>query len=263
MFWTAKIQKNLLILIGIISLAYVIIFLLAPKDIADYMITDTEYWRETENRLLLKTAYEYNTREDIKDFPKTLGEWDSLDFRYPDYVYTKLNADMLMSRAYTREKDVIWMDIINSKVGESFHKQKICVEGAGWNVDNESIAEFRIASNPNPFTKLYSNRLDISKGGKRQVMVYWFMFKKFGRGDSVAMIRLSSPVISNETSAFNSIKGFIEDELFNAMYEGAMAEKTTVVEFIIAKYGKIGVFAVILIVSVPLCMVYIGIRRKD
>lgn len=264
MFRTAKIQKNILILIGILALSYVLIFLLAPKDIANYSVADTEYWRETGNRLLLKTAYEYNRKEDILAFPKNLGDWKSYDFRYPDAVYTKLNADILMSRAYTSGYgNLVWMDIINSKVGESFHKQRICVEGAGWIVDNESIAEFRIAIPPNPFTKLYANRLDISKGDKKQVMVYWFMFRKFGGNDAVTMIRLSAPVTYNETTTFNSIKNFVEGQLFNAMYERAEPENITVAEYIIREYGKAGMFAIILSILVPIGLVFMGMKRKS
>lgn len=251
-------------MIGIISLSYVLIFLLAPKDIADYTVADTEYWRETDNRLLLKTAYEYNNKEDIRDFPKNLGDWKSYDFKYPDAVYTKLNADILMSRAYTSGYgNLVWMDIINSKVGESFHKQRICVEGAGWTVDNESTAEFRIADFPNPFTRLYANRLDISKGEKKQTMVYWFMFEKFGSSDAVTMIRLSAPVVYNETATFDSIRSFVEDELFNAMYERAEPENITVAGYMIREYGKIGMLALALGILVPLGLVFVGIRRKN
>ena len=264
MFRTAEIQKNLLILIGIISISYVIIFLVAPKDITDYTVSDTDYWHETGNRLMLKTAYEYNNKKDIQSFPKTIGEWKSYDFKYPDYTYKLLKADIMMSRAYeTGNGDLIWMDIINSKVGESFHKQNICVEGAGWTIDKESIAEFTIAARPNPFTKLYANRLDISKGNERQVLIYWFLFKKFGSNDAVTMIRLSSPVIQNETETFDSIKSFVEDNLFHAMYESSAPDTVTVGEDIISKYGNIGMFAITLSVLVPVCLVFVGIRRKN
>ena len=74
-------------MIGIISLSYILIFLLSPNDITDYTVTDTEYWRETGNRLLTKTAYEYNNVEDVKSFPKTLGDWKSFDYRYKDGIY--------------------------------------------------------------------------------------------------------------------------------------------------------------------------------
>ncbi len=268
MFRTAEIQKNILILIGFIFLAYVVIFLLAPKDIADYTIADTEYWRETGNRLMLKTAYNYNTKENVQSFPKTLGDWNGMNFKKREGVYEKLNADVLLSRAYTKEdgeREIIWMDIIHSKVGESFHKQKICVEGMGWKVDNDSIVEFSIAGGSNFYTKLYANKLDISKKDHKQVMVYWFMFKKFGlnSSDAVTMIRISAPVLNNQTSTatFSSIKGFVEDQLFNAMYESALQENPTVAEYLVSRYGKLGMFAIMLIVSVPIGIVIVGIRQ--
>ncbi len=231
---------------------------------ADYTVADTEYWRETGNRLLLKTAYEYNTKEDIQAFPNSIGDWKSYDFKYPDAVYDKLNADILMSRAYSNESGgLVWMDIINSKVGESFHKQKICVEAGGWNVDNESVAEFRIADAPNPFTKLYANRLDISKGDRKQVMVYWFMFKKFGSNDAVTMIRISSPVSHNVNDTFSSIKSFVESNLFDVMYERAEPENITFAEYMIEKYGKTGMVAETLGILIPIGILFVGIRRKN
>lgn len=241
-----------------------VILLLSPKDMADYTVADTEYWRETGNRLLLKTAYEYNSKEDIQAFPITIGDWKSYDFKYPDAVYDKLNAEILMSRAYSTEHSgLVWMDIINSKVGESFHKQKICVEGAGWNVDNESVAEFDIADAPNPFTKLYANRLDISKGEKKQVMVYWFMFKKFGSDDSVTMIRISSPVAYTANDTFISIKSFVEYNLFDAMYKRAEPENITFAEYMIEKYGKTGMLAETLGILIPIGILFEGMRRKN
>lgn len=264
MFRTAEIQKNILILTGILSISYIIIFLLAPEDIANYTIADTEYWRETKNRQILKSAYEYNNKEDIQKFPETLGEWKSYDFRYPDEVYTKLNADILLSRAYTSgHGKLLWIDFINSKVGESFHNQRICVEGAGWVVDNESITEFTIEDQSKPFKRLYANRLDISKGDKKQVMVYWFMFKKFGSDNGVTMIRLSSPVIQNRTSTFDSMKSFVEGQLFGAMYERKEKDTITVGENMVRKYGKTGMIAIAMSILVPGSLIFIGIRKKN
>ena len=252
-----------MILIGILSLSYMIIFLVAPNDITDSTITDTDYWHETRNRLLLKTAYEYNNKEDIQSFPKTIGEWNSYDFRYPNSTYQLLNADIIISRAYTKDNgDFVWMDIINSKVGASFHRQRICVEGAGWTVDNESFAEFTIAT-PNPFTKLYANRLDIHKGDEKQVLVYWFMFKKFGSSDAVTMIRLTAPVANNETATFDTIKSFVEDNLFYAMYQRSEADTGTVAEYLISRYGKLGILAITLCILVPTGLVFLGVRRKN
>lgn len=242
------------------------IFLLSSKDITDYTIVDTEYWRETSSRLLTKTAYEYNNIDNIKSFPKTLGDWNSFDFRYQDSVYKILNADILLSRAYTKgDGNPIWMDIINSKTGESFHKQKICIIGAGWTVDNESIAEFEIADPPNPFTKLYANRLDVSKGDKKQIMIYWFMFKKFGSKDAVTMIRISIPVNNNETmdATFDRMKSFVEGQLFDAMYEKSGTESITTAEYIRKQYGNKGLFAMVVMLLIPIGIVITGIRKRE
>lgn len=264
------IQKNILILIGVLSLSYILIFLLSPKDITDYTVADTEYWRETNNRLLLKTVYDYSSNESVRSFPKNLSDWKSFDFRYKDAVYAKLNADILLSRAYTKGKgSLVWMDIINSKTGESFHKQKICVEGAGWTIDRESIAEFKVAEPPNPFTKLYANRLDISKVDKKtgkerkQVMTYWFMFKKFGSNDSVTMIRLSAPVKNSTEETFDMIKDFVEGQLFDAMYKRVDKESITTAESIVDKYGNKGIFATVMVALIPIGLIAAGIRKKD
>jgi hypothetical protein len=263
-FWTVAIQKNLLILIGIISFSYVLIFLLAPKDIADYTVADTSYLYESKNRLLIRTAYEYSNKEDIKSFPLNLGNWNGSDFRYSDEVYASLKADIFLSRAYTSGGDIIWVDMINSKVGESFHSPELCLEGS-WTINNKSIVEFIIADPPNPFTKLYAYRLDIINDhnmNKKQVMVYWFMFKRFGQNDAVTMIRLSSPVSENYNTTFESIKGFVEMELFDAMYERAKPENITSAEYIIREYGKTGMVALALVLLAPISLVFIGIRRK-
>lgn len=259
----SSIQKDLIILIGILSLSFVVILLMAPKNITDLSIADTEYWRETEKRVMLKSAYDFTNKENIQPFPKTMGDWSGYDIIFPDAIYKDLNADIILTRAYNSNDGLIWMDIITSKVGESFHEQRICVEGAGWTVNNESIAEFRIASMSNPYTKLYANRLEVSKGNNKQVIIYWFMFKKFGSSDAVTMIRLSSPVKYNETATFNTMKGFIEKQLFETMYERSLPDNKTVAEDIMKSYGKTGLLAIALAVLIPLGIMFIGVRRKN
>lgn len=258
------VQRNVLILLGILSLSYIAIFLLSPRDVTDYTVADTEYWRETGNSILIKSTYDYNDKDNVASFPKNLGEWKGFDYRYPDFVYTKLNADILMSRTYKKDnKSLIWMDIINGKTGESFHKQKICVKGAGWNVDNDSITEFDIEESPGIFTKLHANRLDISKGNKRQIMVYWFLFKKIGYNNSVTMIRLSSPVRRNDSDATtNDMRNFIEDQLFGNMYKNAKNKDITTVEYLVHKYGNGGKIAISFAILISISFIFIGVRKN-
>jgi hypothetical protein len=93
-------------------------------------------------------------------------------------------------------------------------------------------------------------------------MVYWFMFKRFGGNNAVTMIRLSSPVPKNYDATFESIKGFVENELFDAMYERAKPENITTAEYIIKKYGRTGMVAMALVLIAPIILVFIGIKRN-
>ena len=264
MFRTAAVQKNLLIMIGILLLSYVSVLLLSQEDITDYTVADTEYWRESVNRLMLKTSYDYNNEEEVKAFPKTIGEWKGSDYRYPDGIYKLLKAKVLLSRTYTNnDGNLVWMDIINSKVGESFHKQRICVEGAGWKINKESIAEFKIGESTNLFAKLRANRLDYSKKDQKQIMIYWFMFEKLGAKDSVAMIRITSPVTTNETDTYNLITGFVEDNLFRTMYDQVGQENSTVAENIMNTYGNLGKVAIAMGILIPIGIIFAGIRIKN
>jgi hypothetical protein len=234
-FRIAEIQKNVLTLFGIILLAGVLIYLLAPSGIADYTVVGTSYWHETKDRLLLKTAYNYNNIEEIKNFPTSLGDWRGYDFRYSASVYEMLNASIILSRSYSSQGDLIWMDIINSKKGESFHDPKICY-GGSWNIVNELDIE---------------NKKNLNE---RQVVLYWFMFKRFS-DEGVTMIRLSAPVRDNPEATFAVMKGFLEDELFATMYESE-AEEVTVSERLIEERGIFGIIAILILLLVPICLIF-------
>lgn len=257
---TATVQENLLKASGILLLALVIIFLLAPSDIAEYTIVDTAYWGRTNASLLVKTAYDYNNQSDILRFPKQLGSWKGHDFRYPESIYESLQADVLLSRAYWNGGDMLWMDIINSKIAKSFHNPKVCY-GSQFNITNESVVEYNVAGNRRylALSKMYSNGLELQ--GKRnpndkQVVFYWYMYKIFGREHGCTMIRLSAPVKNSTEETFNVMKGFVEEQLFSEMYEKGMQETKTVAEDMIAKQGALGGFAIVLLLFVPFGLIF-------
>lgn len=93
-------------------------------------------------------------------------------------------------------------------------------------------------------------------------MVYWFMFKKFGAKDAVSMVRISTPVIYNETEAFSTIKKFVENELFKEMYKQSGPETITMAEDIIDEYGNTGIVAMGLSLLIPLGFVFTGLYRN-
>ena len=102
-----------------------------------------------------------------------------------------------------------------------------------------------------------ANRLDITNKkdpNERQVVLYWFMFKRFS-DEGVTMIRLSAPVRDNPDATFAMMKGFLEDELFAAMYE-AEAEEVTVAERLIEEHGIFGIIAMLILLLVPICLIF-------
>jgi len=244
--------------VGLIALAYVLIALLAPQDIADYTAIDTSYWRETDNRLLIKTSYEYNNITEVESFPESLGGWKGYDFSYSERVYETLEADILLSRAYTKDRTLIWMDIINSKYGKSFHDPKACY-GGKWNILNESVEELHVTGNKSylTFSRMHVNKLELGNKenpDNKQVVLYWFMFKRFNDEQGVTMIRLSAPVRAGTNETFDVMKEFVERELFDTMYEGEVSEKT-VGGNLIDRYGGLGIILIALLIGAPVTLI--------
>jgi hypothetical protein len=254
-FWTASIQKDPIALAGIILMAHILVFLLSPTNIMDFTVVDSEYWRESGNGQIVKSGYNYNDKESIEQFPMQLGEWTGYNYYYPDGVDT-LNAEIVLSRSYARGDDLVLMDIVHSKMSESFHKQQICVEGQGWTIVNESKELIEVNSTRhNPYITIYVNKLDIEKNGTRQVMMYWFMFKKFRSSNAVTMIRLLAPVEHDYQQTSIMMGDFIMNQLFLAMYEN-VGITPTIGETIIYGNKKAEHVSLFLALLTPLILIF-------
>ena len=151
------VKSIFLIIMGIIWMSFVLIFLLAPKDIAEYTVVDVAF-HKTEYRLIGKTVYNFNNISDIERIPKDINGWKGIDFRYPKRVYEVLEADLILSRAYSKNGKIIWVDIINSDRRKSFHDPRVCY-GSRWNIVNESIVPIELRNSSVVFDKIYVNRL--------------------------------------------------------------------------------------------------------
>lgn len=265
MFRISEIKRNLITIVGIFLLTFVIIFLLSPIDLADYTVVDTS-WHETENRMLLKTAFDYNCREDIERFPMVLGNWQGFNFTYPDHVYEILDIDILMSRAFTSEEGIIFMDIINSRKGGGFHDPIACFSH-GWDISNIDIKQLNVARDGNYliFGNMYVNKLfahNQVNPDRKQVAMYWYMFRRFGRDEGVTMIRLTAPVRVDTYATLAMMSGFIENELFDAMYGDEILE-ITIYEQIIYKHGSMGIFIILLLVTIPIIIIFSNKLKKN
>jgi hypothetical protein len=246
--------------LGIILLALVVIFLLAPYDIADYTLVDVKSGQRTEYGVLVKTSYQFNNKSDIERFPRHLEDWNGYDFVYPQYIYEAIDADIMLSRVYRNGDEEVWMDIINSKVIKSFHDPRICF-GRTWDILNDTVEEINLVGNKSyiPFGKMFVNKLEMRHKKDANIslaMMYWFMFKPSFQERSITMIRLTSPVKGSFDQTFALMKSFLERELFDAMYQGKAEEARTIAENLIGVYGYAGYFVLLFFIAVPVSLIF-------
>ena len=244
---------------GIVWLSFVLIFLLAPKDITEYTVIDIAFHR-TEYRLIGKTAYNFNNVSDIAKIPKKIDGWTGIDFRYPERVYKILDADIILSRAYSKDGKVIWLDIINSDKRKSFHDPRVCY-GARWNIINESVIAIELRNSSITFNRVYVNELDLTnkKDPNIKLLVfYWFMFRG---GEGVTMVRLSSPVSVSFEETSKYLKNFTRD-LLSLVYKEIKKPKS-LAEVLVDKYKSFG-YVIIASTFLPsVLLISMGLRFRS
>ncbi len=62
-------------------------------------------------------------------------------------------------------------------------------------------------------------------------------------------------------TTFVMMEGFLEDELFAAMYEGGVKE-ITVAERMIETRGALGVLLIGILILVPVCLIFSGVLKR-
>ncbi len=255
----ADVRGAFLIIAGIIAFSAALLVILAPEGIAEYTVIDIAF-HKTEHRLIGKTTYNFNNASEIAKFPKRIDGWRGIDFRYPPRVYEVLEADIILSRAYSKGGKIIWMDIINSERRKSFHDPRICY-GATWNIVGEKVESVSVNSTAAIFEKIYVNRIDLvnkKNPEKRLVVLYWFMFK---RGEGVTMIRLSSPVDKSYEETSEVMKDFVR-KIMGIMYEEVKRQRS-MGEAILEKYEYAGVGIIAAMFLPSAVLIGLGVRMRS
>ena len=255
----ADIKATFLIILGVILLSAALLVVLAPENLAEYTVIDTAF-HKTDHRLIGKTAYNFNNASEIAKFPRKIDDWTGIDFRYPERIYEMLEADIVLSRAYSKGGNVIWMDIINSDKRKSFHDPRICY-GGSWNIVNESVEEISMNLTPAViFERIYVNKLNLENKknpARKLVVLYWFMFRG---GEGVTMIRLSSPVTGDYESTYEIMEGFVR-EIMGVMYEEVIKPRS-VGEVWVDEYGFAGYVGVAALFLPSLILIGLGVKMN-
>lgn len=222
-----------LIMAGVVWIAAVAMFLLAPANITNYTVMDVAFYK-TPYRTIGQTSYNFNDPKDIRRIPYRIDGWKGVDFRYPKRVYEILDANIILSRAYSKNGTVIWLDIINSDRRKSFHDPRVCY-GAKWDIVRERVIPIEFGNlSKVVFERIYVNRLDLVNKKDRwmkMVVLYWFMFRG---GEGMTMFRMSA-LAKDFNRTCDVMKDFAKD-LLQIVYKKVERPKT-IAETWMERYG--------------------------
>lgn len=119
----------------------------------------------------------YPPRLPLSALPHRIGEWSATDVPIPADQLEVLGPGDFLLRVYEKESrrepyiDLFIAYFPTQRAGDTIHSPKNCLPGAGWSpVENSRV---RLAfSGLRPFNV---NRYIISKGGDRQMVLYWYL----------------------------------------------------------------------------------------
>jgi len=167
-------------------------------------------------------------RQELKNFPIQVGAWkqEGSDQRFDEQTMSVLRASDYLLRGYRlgngQRANLYVGYYATQRDGASYHSPLNCLPGSGWNMADPALITIR-----SPDGKSFvANKYVIENGGTRELMIYWYQ----GRGrmiaseywgkfytvlDSVrlrrsdaAMVRVTVPIMSSDTSALESAREF-------------------------------------------------------
>lgn len=167
-------------------------------------------------------------RRDIREIPTEIGEWKAKEIPVREHDYEILETRNLVLRDYRDKKgESVHLFVIYSETNRRVcHPPVVCLIGSGFQV--AKTEKETLSLDGRTFTV---NRL-IAKGGKRdQLVLYWYMLgddftddyltqqtrwvlkQASGKPLGGAMIRIVTPVTTEESEAFERAKRFIQELL--------------------------------------------------
>lgn len=168
-------------------------------------------------------------RDELKDFPKKLGDWEQIggDERFDVQTEAVLRADDYLLRNYQagdgRMASFYVGYYATQRNGATYHSPLNCLPGAGWSMSEPAKMVIKPADGRPAFE---ANRYLIQNGQDKQLMIYWYQ----GRGRVVAseywgkiytvldslrrrrsdgsMVRVTVPVGASENAAIETAENF-------------------------------------------------------
>lgn len=263
--------KQYFTIIGVLALTVVIsILLLPPSMILARTVTfiDTSSYRASADQTLVRTKMDLSSSEDIRQFPKAIGEWTGIDYE-TSQIEEALKADVILIRAYQSQSfyQPIFLLIMLSSDPGSFHPPPICYPQLGYQIEEEgkeeipllnmdwvsywrSEAEQKIATSIN-VNKLVVSQESNGKVTERRVVLYFYVKGQISK-DELTMVRVSAlaPIDMSYDGVLSLTKDFM-GEVIPRLFEFYEEE---ILAAYLAKSGP-GWLLMAVLVLIPLAVI--------
>lgn len=171
---------------------------------------DTEGWyRISRNERAVISPYRL-TLEDLPDsLPMELGPWHGKALPLgPEVVEWFDRPEVAFQREYRNAAgQIVWLSIFGSRGPKSFrlfeHTPATCYPLSGWTMARQDVATISIGQG-----KVQTQRGFAVNGSSELVVLYLYLWDNPGRdpADGVLSIRVSAPILTNETETLHMLE---------------------------------------------------------
>lgn len=158
---------------------------------------------------------------EIKNIPKTIGDWSATDIPLSERDYEILETKNLIMRDYKNQNGgIVYAYIVYSEDNRKVsHPPEVCFMGSGATIVNKSALQIN--------KLITANKMIVEKGDTQQIVAYWYragnwntnkylkqqiqtvINRLFGKRASGALVRLSTDIDKDgEAGAIRRIRSF-------------------------------------------------------
>jgi hypothetical protein len=188
------------------------------QDGGQVYFTDTEGWyRITDNERAVVSPYRLNLDHLPDSLPMDLGLWHGKPLPLgPEVAQWFDNPEVAFQREYRNARgDLVWLSVFGSRGPKSFrlfeHTPATCYPLSGWAMTQEDLDAISIGNG-----KIYAQRGFAVNGPHELIVLYLYLWDNPERdpADGVVSIRVSAPILTDETETLRLLKEDFLPHLF-------------------------------------------------
>ncbi|MFC1937641.1 exosortase-associated EpsI family protein [Chloroflexota bacterium] len=273
-------------IIGLLLMVFLAVLLFtSPQDIFGggcYVATEPSTDSGDRTHVILKTDLSH--AEELKDFPRQIGEWQGFDHEISRLEQT-LQADVALLRTYAQDELIqpLFLALIHSSAPSSFHHPPYCYTCLGYKIeevdydrvyvpDTEQFLKSggdinrppqRAQEEPGksaawgwvPVNKLVVFKQKGDEVTERRLVLYFYIMENKIAGDTMNMVRVSAliPISEPYDGTLNSAREFMGETIPLLFAPAQTRQKETLVTHLLG-WGPGGYVVIFLLFSIPIAI---------